>query len=136
MKFSSITAKPASALVVRLLKGSPRLVSFDSAISFSALYSLTPSWRAQKESSSMLLSPMPRCGTLMMRRRLTVSSWVLDEPEIGDDVLDLFAFVETCPGHQLIGHAVADEGFFQHAGLGVGAVHYREVAGLHSPRPG
>ena len=51
----------------------------------------------------------------------------MDQPEVGDEVLDLAPLVEAGAGHQLVGYAVTDEGLFQGAGLGIGAVHHRDI---------
>ena len=53
---------------------------------------------------------------------------ILDEPEIGDYILDLTPLVKARPGHQPVSHAVTDKGFLQHPRLRVGAVHHREIA--------
>ena len=53
---------------------------------------------------------------------------VLNHAEIGNHVLDLAPFVKARPGHQPVGHAVADKSLFQHTRLRVGAVHHREIA--------
>ncbi len=70
---------------------------------------------------------MPRLGTLMMRLKLTLSSAIVDKPQIGQQIADFAAFIETHAANQFVRHALADAGFFQRAGLGIGAVHHGEV---------
>jgi hypothetical protein len=60
----------------------------------------------------------------------------VDDPQEGQQVLDLPAGVEAGGPHQPVGEAGADEGLFQRAGLGVGPVHHREVTGAGLARQG
>ena len=53
---------------------------------------------------------------------------VVDESEVGNDVLDLASLVETGAADQPVRDTVAHEGLFQDARLGVGAVHDGDVA--------
>ena len=53
---------------------------------------------------------------------------VLHQAQVGDHVLDLAPPVEALRPDQPVGQPGAQEGLFQQAGLGVGAVHHREVA--------
>ena len=52
---------------------------------------------------------------------------VMDQAQVGQQVLDLAPFVEAYPAHQRVGHSRVDEGLFHGAGLRVGAVHDGEV---------
>ena len=78
-------------------------------------------------------SPMPRLGTLRMRRRLTVSSGLDEHPQVGQRVLDLAALVEPGAADDLVGQADPDEHLLEGAGLGVGAVEDGDVAGPARP---
>ena len=53
---------------------------------------------------------------------------VEDEAQVGEQVLDLAAFVEARAADEPVGQALGDEALFQGAGLGVGAVHDGDVA--------
>ncbi len=55
---------------------------------------------------------------------------VMDNAQIGDDVLDLAPLVEPRRPDQPVGHPRADERLFQRAGLGVGAVHHRAAVAV------
>ncbi len=64
---------------------------------------------------------------------------IMHQPQVGDDVFDLAAAIKFLRSHQPIGKAGLQEGFFEQAGLGVGAVHHGAVAGfagLGSYQPG
>ena len=77
----------------------------------------------------MVLSPMPRGGTLITRIRLTSSAGFATRRRKADHILDLAPAVEALRPHQAVGHAGAHEGFLQQAGLGVGAVHHGKIIG-------
>ncbi len=53
---------------------------------------------------------------------------VEDQAKVGDQVLDLAPAVEALGADQAIRQAGLEEGLFQGAGLGVGAVHHRAIA--------
>ncbi len=53
---------------------------------------------------------------------------VVNQAQVGQEVLDLAPLVEAGAAHQAIGDAAADEGLLEGAGLGVGAVHDGEGA--------
>ena len=57
---------------------------------------------------------------------------VVHQAQVGDDILDLAPPVEALGPHQLVGQPGAQEGLFQQAGLGVGAVHHGEIARLRA----
>ena len=54
---------------------------------------------------------------------------VVDEAEEGEEVFDFAAGVEAGAADDAVGDAAAEEGFFDDAGLGVGAIHDGDVAG-------
>ena len=54
---------------------------------------------------------------------------VMHYSQVGQHVLDLAPGVKTRGPHQLVGHTGVDKGVFQRAGLGVGAIHHRAIAG-------
>ncbi len=54
---------------------------------------------------------------------------VMNQSQIGDHVFDFAPFVELGGTDETVGHVGAHEGFFEDAGLGVGAVHDGDVAG-------
>ncbi len=58
-------------------------------------------------------SPMPRLGTLMIRRRVDRVSGVGQDPQVGQRVLDLAALVEPRAPDDLVGQADADEDLLQ-----------------------
>ena len=87
--------------------------------------SRSASWAMQASARS----PIPRLGTLMMRRRLTVSAGLRDDAQVGEGVLDLLALVEPGAADDLVGHADPDQHLLERAGLGVGPVEDRDVAG-------
>ena len=76
-------------------------------------------------------SPMPRLGTLRMRRRLTVSVGLEMHAQVGERVLDLAPLVEPRAADDLVGQADPDEHLLDGTGLRVGAVEHRDVPGAH-----
>ena len=81
-------------------------------------------------------SPMPRLGTLRIRRSGTVSVGVGQHPQVGQRVPDLLALVEAHAADDLVGQADPDEDLLEDTGLGVGAVEDGDVAGLGVARVG
>jgi len=53
---------------------------------------------------------------------------VVDEPQVGKRILDLFALVEPRTAHQPVGDAARHKRIFQRTGLRIRAVHDRTVA--------
>ncbi len=56
----------------------------------------------------------------------------MDQPQEGNDVLDLAPGVEAGGPDQPVGQACANEGILEGAGLGIGAVHHGAVTGTHA----
>ena len=54
----------------------------------------------------------------------------MDQPQIGQRVLDLFALIEPGAADQAIRHPARHERVFQRAGLRIGAIHHRAIAQL------
>ena len=78
-------------------------------------------------------SPMPRLGTLRIRRRLTVSTGFETTAQVGERVLDLLALVEPDAADDLVGQPDPDEHLLEGPGLGVGPVEDRDVARARTP---
>ena len=53
---------------------------------------------------------------------------VVDEAEIGKNILDLFSFVESGAAQHTVGNAALGKNLFYGIGLGIGAVQHRKIA--------
>ena len=78
---------------------------------------------------SIVVGPMPRAGTLIMRLIASSSSGLTMRAYVGEYVLDLGALVERQPSVYLVGYAGRTHGVFEHTRLRVGTVEHRYVAG-------
>ena len=77
----------------------------------------------------MVFLPMPRGGRVDDPEQGHVVPRVVDQPQIGQDVLDLLALEELEPVDHLVGHGLLAEGQLQRPGQGVDAVEDGEIPG-------
>ena len=84
--------------------------------------------------SASARSPMPRLGTLRIRRRRHRVGRVGEHPQVGQRVADLAALVEAHAADDLVGQPDPDEHLLEHPRLRVGPVEDRDVARARRPR--
>ena len=71
---------------------------------------------------------MPRGGVLITRSSAVVVVGIVQQLQIGEDVLDFLALEEFQAVDHLVGHAVIAQGEFQRPAQGVGAIEDGEIA--------
>src|SRR5687768_16889542 len=59
--------------------------------------------------------------------------WLVNKPEVGHNVFDFFAIIETLATYNTIWHAITDKRFFNRAGLSVRAIQYGNVFVITEP---
>ena len=74
-----------------------------------------PSSSATPSNDSKTPLPIPLAGTLMTRRRLTLSCGFKHEFQVGQRVLDLFSFVEADAADDLVVDARPPKRIFERA---------------------